>query len=574
MAQEPHVTAWLSPALILIAGACLAALARGRLRAGLILASPVAAGIALAALPIGTTVDLSVFGTTLIWLRVDPLARIFAWAFLGASFLAAIYGLHRRRIVEHWAALAYAGAALGGVLAGDLITFLVFWELTTLFSTVLVWTGGGRDTYSTSLRYLGFHVLSGLLLLAGTVALAHTGAPLSFGTFDLTQPVVWVILAAFGIKAAFPVVHLWLPDAYPEASPFGTVVLSIFTTKLAIYALLRGFPGAEPLIPIGAVMVAFASFYAFAVPDLRRAMCYALIAQLGIMVMGIGIGTPLSLNGAIAAAVASIFYQALVFMGLGAILHRTGTARGAELGGLLRQMPWTVLATIIGCLAMAGLPLFSGFTTKTMVFEAAHAQGPLWAWFVLLFGAAAAAIYAGLRVPLAMLLRPPAFDGAATRVVDEAPQAMRIGMALTVVPCLLIGIWPAPLYGLLPVSLDWHPYTFDTLLFDTALGAGAILAFILGWRLRTLPERQCPRLWEADWFVRRASPVMIALCVGPIGRGDRLVRIFCLARVDNFIVTLRRHHGPRGILARTWPTGSTVLWVAVILTASLVLYAV
>jgi multicomponent Na+:H+ antiporter subunit D len=567
------VTAWLSPALVLIAGACLAALARGRLRAGLILLSPVAAGVALAALPLGTTVDLPLFGTTLSWLRIDPLARIFAWAFIGASFLAAIYGLYRRSIVEHCSALAYAGAAVGGVLAGDLITFLVFWELTTLFSAVLIWTGGGRDTYAASLRYLGFQVFSGLLLLAATVALAHQGAPLTFGTFDLGQPAAWAILAAFGIKAAFPVAHLWLPDAYPEASPFGTVVLSIFTTKLAIYALLRGFPGAEPLIPIGAAMIAFASFYAFAVPDLRRAMCYGLIAQLGIMVMGIGIGTPLSLNGAIAAAVASIFYQALVFMGLGAVLHRTGTARGAELGGLFRQMPWTALCTIVGCVAMAGLPLFSGFTTKTMVFEAAHAQGPLWAWFVLLFGASAAVLYAGLRVPLAVFFRPPA-PGVPARPVGEAPLAMRIGMALAVVPCLLIGVWPALLHPLLPVSLDWRPYTFDTLLFDTALGAGAILAFLAGWRLRMLPDRQCPRLWEADWLVRRASPVMIALCAGPIGRGDRLVRVFCLARVDNFIVTLRRHHGPRGILARTWPTGSTVLWVTVILTASLILYAV
>lgn len=567
--------AWLSPALILIVGGCLAALARGWLRAGLILASPVAAGAALAALPPGTTVDLPLFGTTLVWLRVDALSRIFAGAFIGASFLAAIYGLYRRGMVEHWAALTYAGAAVGGVLAGDLVTFLVFWELTTLFSTVLIWAAGGRDAYGTSLHYLGFQVLSGLLLLAGIVALSHQGMPLGFGAFDLAQPAAWAILAAFGIKAAFPVGHLWLPDAYPEASPFGTVVLSVFTTKLAIYALLRGFPGAAPLIPIGAVMVVFASFYAFAVPDLRRAMCYALIAQLGIMVMGIGIGTPLSLNGAISAAVASMFYQALVFMGLGAMLHRTGTARGAELGGLLRRMPWTVLCTIAGCLAMAGLPLFSGFTTKTMVFEAAHAQGPLWAWFALLFGAAAAALYAGLRVPLALLVGgSPAPDDQATDRVEEAPPAMRIGMVMAVVPCLLIGIWPEPLYRLLPVTLDWRPYTLDTLLFDAALGTGAILAFIAGWRLRMLPDRRCPRLWEVDWLIRRASPVMIALCAGPIRRGDRLVRLFCLARVDNLIVTLRRHHGPRGVLARTWPTGSTVLWVTVILTASLVLYAV
>ncbi|NIN38482.1 MAG: Na(+)/H(+) antiporter subunit D, partial [Gammaproteobacteria bacterium] len=134
-----------------------------------------------------------------------------------------------------------------------------------------------------------------------------------------------LIFLAFGMKCAFPLLHNWLQDAYPEATETGTVFLSAFTTKLAVYALARGFAGTEALIWIGATMTAFPIFYAVIENDLRRVLAYSLNNQLGFMVVGIGIGTELALNGTAAHAFSHILYKALLFMSMGAVLYRVGT---------------------------------------------------------------------------------------------------------------------------------------------------------------------------------------------------------------------------------------------------------
>ena len=181
------------------------------------------------------------------------------------------------------------------------------------------------------------------------------------------NPAAALILFAFGLKAAFPFLHTWLQDSYPKATPVGSVLLSAFTTKLAIYALARGFPGTEIMAPMGAVMTLFPAFYAVIENDLRRVLSYSLINQLGFMVCGIGIGTALALNGAVAHAFAHILYKSLLFMSMGAVLLRTGTCKGSDLGGLYKSMPWTAAFCIIGSISISGFPLTSGFVSKSMV---------------------------------------------------------------------------------------------------------------------------------------------------------------------------------------------------------------
>lgn len=559
------------PSLVLIFGAVLVPITRGWLRAVVILLLPVAAAVAFWNLPASATSELLLHGRRLVLIRLDLLAALFAGTFILASFVNGLYGLYERRALEHWAALSYAGAAVGAVLAGDLVTLLVFWELTTVFSVFLIWAQGSRRAYAAGIRYLTLQVLSGLLLLAGVVAHIRATGSVAFTQLDPEEPGTWAILAGFGIKAGFPLVHAWLPDSYPEASPFGTVVLSVFTTKMAIYALARAFPGMEELVPIGAAMAVFASFYAFVAPDLRRALCYALIGQLGFMVAGIGIGTPLALNGVVAHAIASVFYQGLLFMGLGAVVYRTGTAQAAQnLGGLFRSMPWTTVCTLIGAASIAAVPLFSGFTTKTMILEAAHGYA-LFPWLALIFGAAAAVLHSGLRVPLA------AFFGASKRPasaepVREAPWAMRAGMGLAALPCLALGLWPEALRAILPFRVPWHPYEPQRIAAELALIAGATFAYLCAARLGLLFAASRTRLWDADRVYRSVAPAGRALA-RPVQMADRWFRSFFLRRLEHFIAVLYRHHGPRGVLARTWPTGSTVLWAVVILGLSLLLYA-
>src|SRR5690606_13553866 len=183
-----------------------------------------------------------------------------------------VYSLHRRDRLQDSTALIYGGAAVAGVFAGDLVSFFIFWEVTAIASVFQVLAPRTRESQRAAMRYLGFQIGSGLLLLAGVAMhlaetgkiafadIAASGAALPVGVLDIDAPGAVLILAAFGIKAAFPMVHNWLQDAYPKTTETGAVVLSAFTTKMAVYALARYFAGLDALIWIGAVMTVFPIF--------------------------------------------------------------------------------------------------------------------------------------------------------------------------------------------------------------------------------------------------------------------------------------------------------------------------
>jgi len=267
---------------------------------------------------------VQVFSYALTPVRVDGLSLVFGYVFFIAAILGGIYGLHVRDGVQHAAALMYVGSAIGAVFAGDLITLFIYWELTAVTSVFLVWAGGTEHAFKAGMRYLIIQVGSGVILLAGVILhFADTGS-LEFdkligadGLLGSAGIGVLLVFLAFGIKCAFPLLHNWLQDAYPESTVTGTVYLSIFTTKLAIYALARGFPGTGVLIIIGAIMTAFPIFFAVIENDLRRVLTYSLNNQLGFMVVGIGIGTQMAINGAAAYAFANIIFEGLLFMAMG-----------------------------------------------------------------------------------------------------------------------------------------------------------------------------------------------------------------------------------------------------------------
>ena len=295
--------------------------------------------------------------------------------------------------------MIYAGSAIGAVFAGDLVTLFIFWEGIAVASVFLIWAARTERAYRAGMRYLVMHVGSGVLLLAGVLIHYRQTGSLAFGALGLDSPGTVLIFLAFGIKCAFPLLHNWLQDAYPEATVTGTVLLSSFTTKVAVYALARGFAGTEILVPIGATMTAFPIFYAVIENDLRRVLAYSLNNQLGFMVVGIGLGTELALNGAVAHAFADILFKGLLFMSMGAVLFRVGTAKGSELGGLYKSMPWTTGFCMVGAASISAFPLFSGFVTKSMVIAAAMDQGYFWTWIVLLFASAGVFHHAGIKIP-------------------------------------------------------------------------------------------------------------------------------------------------------------------------------
>ena len=330
-----------SPGLILILGALLVPLLKGVVRSAYMLALPALAFAQLVSLPYGDLGQISVLGLPLVTLRIDRLSTIFGYIFLIASFLGVIYTLYHDDWVQNVAGLVYSGSAVGAVFAGDLVTLFLYWEGTAIASVFLIWASRTERSFDAGMRYLIIQIGSGVLLLAGTLIHFHATQSIAFNKLGLVSTGTWLIFLAFGIKCAFPLLHNWLQDSYPEATPGGAVMLSAFTTKLAVYALARGYAGTEILVPIGAAMTAFPIFYAVIENDLRRVLAYSLNNQLGFMVVGIGIGSELALNGTAAHAFCHILYKALLFMSMGAVLLRAGTVKGSELGGLYKSMPWT-----------------------------------------------------------------------------------------------------------------------------------------------------------------------------------------------------------------------------------------
>ena len=555
-------------ALLLIIGAMLIPLIPGwRARKIWALLLPLLALWHLVSLPTGSFAELELLGHTLVLMRVDRLSLMFGYVFMIAAALNAIYAMHHNDTVQHVSALVYAGSALGAVFAGDLLTLFVFWELTAVSSVLLIWARRTRHSYRAGMRYVIVQLVSGMLLLGGAALYLYTGGSLAFEHVTLDHPGAWMLLIAFGIKAAFPFLHNWLQDAYPEATETGTVVLSAFTTKLGIYALARGFAGTELLIPIGTVMTAFPIFYAVIENDLRRVLAYSVNNQLGFMVVGIGIGTDLALNGAVAHAFADILFKALLFMSMGAVLLRTGTVKGNELGGLYKSMPWTTGFCIVGAASISAFPLFSGFVTKSMVMTSAAMQGYSLVWLVLLFASAGVFHHAGIKIPYFAFF---AHDSGIR--CKEAPMNMLIAMAIAAALCIGIGVFPGVFYSILPFQSEYQPYTASHALSQTQLLVFSALAFAVLMRTGIYPPELPSINLDFDWLYRRLGVRVANATINFLASLRSTVAALAIGMLTRISRRIYRHHGPQGVLARTWPTGSMVIWVAILLASYLILY--
>ncbi|MDD3764363.1 MAG: Na(+)/H(+) antiporter subunit D [Nevskiales bacterium] len=556
----------LHPAYLLILGALPLPWLKQPIRSAWMLLLPIVGMVGLWSIPDGHYALLTLYDVKMELLRVDALSRVFASIFLVATMLAVIYALNLRESVQQVATLTYAGSAIGGVLAGDLLTLFVYWEMTGLTSVFLIWARRSERAYRAGMRYLAVQVLSGLLLLAGLIIHYRGTGSVSFNTLGLDAPGGWLILTAIGIKCAFPVLHSWLQDTYPEATIVGTVVLSSFTTKLGIYALARGYAGTEELIWIGAVMTCFPIFYAVIENDLRRVLAYSLINQLGFMVVGIGIGTEMGVNGAVAHAVADILFKGLLFMSMGAVLLRTGTVNGSELGGLFKSMPQTATFCMVGAASISAFPLFSGFVTKSMIMTAVAEEHRTVIWLMLLFASAGVFHHAGIKIPFFAFF---AHDRGYR--VEEAPLNMRIAMGSAAALCILIGCAPELLYGLLPYPVEYVPYTTAHVINQTQLLLLSAMAFTVLMRTGIYPPELRSVNLDFDWFYRRLLPATA-------GTATRIIdgaRNGVLAPLQRGAATaLRIAQTPlraQGWLALPWTTSLMIAWTVLLLGALLLL---
>lgn len=427
----------------------------------------------------------------------DNLSFPFAIVFHIAAFLVIIYGSHIKDWKEQLAILSYSGAAIAALHAGDLFTLFLWWEATAFTSVILIFCGKTYRAYKSAIRYIVIQVGSGILLLSGAILLFQNSNEAIFQELDINSTAGLLVFIAFGIKAAFPFFNGWLQDSYPEASEVGTVALSAFTTKLAIYALARSFAGVEILIYIGALMTFFPIFFAVIENDLRRVLAFSLNNQLGFMVVAIGIGTELAINGAVAHAFAHIIYKGLLFMSMGAVLYRVGTCKASELGGLFKYMPITAVCSIVGAVSISAFPLFSGFVAKSLIMSSLGYEGLTFIYFMLLFASAGVLHHSGIKIPFFAFF---AHDSGLKP--KEAPMNMIVAMLLSSLLCILIGIFPSQFYQILPYNTYYQPYDFSHVLSQLQLLMFAVFAFICLWHFKIYPPELNSTVLNSDWFYR------------------------------------------------------------------------
>ena len=542
----------LPPGLILVFGAVLLPRARGLLRDLLVLGLPALTLWAVWAAPeAGATIPFLTY--ELMPVAADALSRLFGTIFALMAAGGGLFALRQARGSELAVAFVYAGSAIGVALAGDLVSMFIFWELMAVGSTLVIWTAGHETARRAGMRYVVVHLLGGVALMFGVVGeISQTGS-IAFTAMSLEGTARWLILIGFLVNLAAPPFNAWLPDAYPEASPWGTVFLSAFTTKTAVYTLMVAFPGEPILIAIGLVMVFYGIIYALLENDMRRILAYSIVNQVGFMVTGIGIGTELALNGAAAHAFTHIIYKGLLLMSAGAVLYQTGKRKCSDLGGLFQSMPITTICAIIGALAISSFPLTSGFVSKNMISAAAGELHMTLVYFLLAAASAGVFLHAGIKFPWFVFfqkdsgLRPP-----------DPPMNMRLAMIAFAFLCIAIGVVPGPLYAMLPYPVDFVPYAGDHVLFylQILLFAGLAFFVMLPWMQRTLTITL-----DTDWLYRRLlSGLSTALLQGGARAQAQLGRALASLRgpASGGLQAAFRANGP---LSRTWFIGTTALWV-------------
>ena len=556
------------PFLIFAAGALALLFIPERWRPAWTLFTPLAGLVNLLALESGVHWRVGILDYELVFGRIDKLSLLFALLFHIAAALGAIFALHVRDTVQQAGALLYAAGALGAVFAGDLLSLFVFWEAMAVASVFLVWAGGTERATRAGLRYLAAQVASGVLLLAG--ALIHHGetGSLEFAALSLDGLGAKLIFLAFGVKCAWPFLHSWLTDAYPEATPTGTVFLSAFTTKVAVYALARSFAGAEILIWIGAAMAMFPIFYAVIENDLRRVLAYSLINQVGFMVVGVGLGTALALNGAVSHAFNDVVFKGLLFMSMGAVLHMTGRIDGTDLGGLYKTMPWTTGFCLVGAASISAFPLFSGFVSKSMVMTSAAEEGYVFVFLCLLFASAGVFHHAGIKIPYFAFF---AHDSGIR--TSDPPRNMLAAMAIAAAICVFNGAYPWVLYDLLPWDAAYEPYTATHVITQLQLLFFSALAFALLMLSGLYPSEMRLVNLDADWLLRRPARRVATAAGGAAmavwsGGLERLRAAALAAR------PVWGWHGPRGAVARAWSTGASATAIMAFLAFYLVFFYV
>ncbi|VAW39289.1 Na(+) H(+) antiporter subunit A [hydrothermal vent metagenome] len=497
---------WVHPGFVLIIGSLLIPfIPKGKVKQGYLLLLPLLAFIIIILMPEGTYGIISFMGEKVTFGRVDKLAKCFAFIFALMLFIGMVFGLRQKEDGHHIAGFFYAGSAIGAVFAGDFLSFLCFWEIMAFSSVYMVSFSKTKRSYKAAYRYILVHATGAVILMAGIHLYYFEYHTLAFNLMEFSGLPAALILLGFAINAGFPMLGGWLPDAYPESTVPGGVFMATFTTQTAVYALVRGFAGTEILIWIGAIMALYSVIYATVESDIRKLFSYHLLSQTGYMVAGIGIGTSLAVDGAVALGFTNVLYMGLLFMASGSVIYVTGKRNLKDTGNLYHKMPLTLIFFMIGGLALSGAPLLAGFASKPMILSAAAAEHLAIPWILLMITAAGTFLSTTLKVPYLVF-----FGKDKNKNPDvpkqKPPRNMMVGMTLAAIACIVVGVWPQGLYRLLPNGGNYHPYSISHVVWTVQLMLFTWFGFYL--LLKMIKVQHVINL-DFDWFYRKGGKLFL-----------------------------------------------------------------
>lgn len=470
-------------------------------------------------------------------LRLDGLSWIFSQLVLGIGALVVLYARYYMaaqdpvpRFFSYF--LAFMGAMLGVVLSGNLIQMVVFWELTSLFSFLLIgyWhhNANARDGARMALTVTA---TGGFCLLAGVIMLGHIA-----GSYDLdvvlaagdlirdhalyTPMLILILLGALTKSAQFPF-HFWLPHAMAAPTPVSAYLHSATMVKAGVFLLIRFWPvltGTDSWHVIvggaGMITLLLGAYTAIFQHDLKGLLAYSTISHLGLITLLLGLGSPLAAVAAIFHTMNHATFKASLFMAAGIIDHETGTRDLRRLSGLFRFMPYTATLAMVAAAAMAGVPLLNGFLSKEMFLaETIDHDGSHFGSYalpVLATLASAFAVLYSLRFIHQTFFGPAPPEDLPSQP-HEPPHWMRFPIELLVLICLLVGIFPAATIGpFLDVAVRsvlgaetpdyslaiWHGFSPTLLMSLIALIGGSALYVIFSDRINGNVRGGIPPLYR------------------------------------------------------------------------------
>jgi len=508
--------------------------------------------------------------------RINKLSMVFGYIYVIAALCMNVYALRVKNDWEHVAAMCYVGSSLGAIFAGDLFTLFFCLEIMSWAPFFLLSFRGTKKAMGAAVRYVLWHHFSGVCILAGILMHIHNTGSIEF----VHMPWGWgrdylgynLMLLGFIINSATTPFHSWLSDTYSQASPSGSIYMTAYTTKTAIYCLIMAFSGVELLMWMGAIQAVFALFLAVLENDGRRLCSYHIISQIGYMVAGVGIGTPMAINGAASHALCHIIYNALLYMGAGCALAVVGTAKFNRLGGLYKYMPISFWLYMVGGFSISGFPLFNGFISKCMTIEAAELLQRPYIYLLLEGATVGTFLHTGLKLPWNIWLQgrdepPPDIRAKLKDSALNTPMNMLIGMGILASLCVFMGIYPKILYAMLPYPVEFVPFTTTRVFSITQM---FIFAFVGFWVLRKMVKGYPTYTLDTDWFVRMPGMRFVRFCNEPlINFGSFLDKN--ILKVTYFIISCVRSPIPEMRMTPR-PIGLGALVVLAVFSLFLIIY--